>query len=123
MGEITRLEHRLDDRRCIESVAAFGGSHGEEAEGIGIEAVELALAAEALNNGLSSGQAVRGVEIGELANEAAEAGGVGEVGALRVQRPRLFSLPLLEECEEPLILGTGELVGRGGKGCGGLEAE
>lgn len=123
MGEITRLKHGLDDRRCIESVAAFGGSHGEEAEGIGIEAVELALAAEALNNGLSSGQPVGGVEIGELANEAAEAGGVGEVCTLRVQRPRLLSLPLLEECEEPLILGIGELVGRGGKGCGGLEAE
>lgn len=131
MGEITRLEHGLDDRRCIESVAAFGGSHGEKAEGIGIEAVELALAAEALNNGLSSGQAVGGVEIGQLGNETAEAGGVGEVGALRVQRPRLLSLPLLEEFEERLIMGNGELVALGGGGgdgsvggiFGGLEAE
>ena len=63
MREIARFKHGLDDGRCIKSVAAFGSGDGEEAEGIGIEAVELALAAEALDDGLSSGEGVGGVEI------------------------------------------------------------
>lgn len=118
MGEVARLKHGLDDGRGVERVAPFGSGHREEAEGIGIEAVELALAAEALDDGLSSGQAVGGVEIGELGNEAAEAGRVGELGALAVQRPRLLSLPLLEEREERVVLGIGVLVGRRGGGGG-----
>lgn len=57
MREITRLEHGLENGCGVESVASFGGGHREEAEGIGIEAVELALAAESLDNGLRSGEA------------------------------------------------------------------
>ena len=67
-----------------------------------------------------------------MGDEAAEAGGVGEFGALAVQGPRLLGFPLLEEREEHVVLGVGKLVGVGGGGggvgggggnFGGLEAE
>lgn len=43
---------------------AFGGSHREEAEGISIQAVELPLLAETLDDGLSPGESLVGILIG-----------------------------------------------------------
>lgn len=54
MGKIARAEHGLDNGAGIERVASLGGCHGKEAEGIGIEAVELPLLAEARDDGLGA---------------------------------------------------------------------
>lgn len=42
-------------------MAGFSGSHGKEAKGVGIEAVELALITEARDNGLRSHEADTGL--------------------------------------------------------------
>lgn len=57
MGEITRFEHGLDNGCGIEGMTSLSSSHGKKAEGIGVEAVELALITEALDDGLGAGEA------------------------------------------------------------------
>lgn len=54
-------------------MAGFSSGDGKEAEGVGVEAVELAEEAEAGDERLSSGERLRGVLVGELRDEAAEA--------------------------------------------------
>jgi hypothetical protein len=61
VGEITGAEHGLDDGGGVERVSGLGGRHGKEAEGVGIEAVELALVAEAGDDGLGAREAHLGV--------------------------------------------------------------
>lgn len=61
MGKITGAEHGLDDRGGVECAAELGSCHGKETEGIGIEAVELALLAEAGDDGLSARETHVGV--------------------------------------------------------------
>lgn len=45
-------------------MAGFGRSNGEESEGVGVQAVELAIMAEALDDGLGAGEALLGVLVG-----------------------------------------------------------
>lgn len=80
-----------------------GGSRGKEAKGIGVKAVELAFIAKAGEDGLGAGEGVGRVEVGELGDEAAEAGGTGEVGGLRVGSPGLLGLAVAEEGEELVV--------------------
>lgn len=64
MGEVTGLKHGLDDGGGVVVVAGLGGGHREEVEGVGVEAVELALIAEALDDGLGTVEAVMGILVG-----------------------------------------------------------
>lgn len=64
MGEVTGFEHRLDNGGRVEDLASFSCCHGEEAEGIGVEAVELAVIAETPDNGLGAREGNVGVLIG-----------------------------------------------------------
>lgn len=64
MWEVAGFEHGLDDGGSVEGVAGLGGGDGEEAEGVGVEAVELAVMAEALDDGLGTGEARGGVLVG-----------------------------------------------------------
>jgi len=52
MGEVAGTDHGAEDGSGVESVARLGGGDGKEAEAVGVEAVELALMAEARYNGL-----------------------------------------------------------------------
>lgn len=61
MREVPGPEHGLDHRSGISSVACLGGRHGKEAEGVGIEAAELPLIAEAGEDGLGAREAFTGV--------------------------------------------------------------
>lgn len=47
MGEVTRTKHGLNDRTGVKSVSSLGGGDSQEAEGIGVETVELVVMAEA----------------------------------------------------------------------------
>lgn len=47
MREVAGAEHRVDKGDGIGELARFGGGDGKQAEGVGVEAVELALMAEA----------------------------------------------------------------------------
>lgn len=96
-------------------MAGLGCSDGEEAEGVGVEAVELVVMAEALDDGLGSREALGGVLVRELGDKAAETGGGREVGTLGVENPSLVCFSLAEEGEESLVLG----IGRCGGGSGG----
>lgn len=58
MREVTGAKHGLDNRCSVKGLSGFGGGRRKEAEGVGVEAVELAVMAEALNNGLSSLEAL-----------------------------------------------------------------
>lgn len=54
MGKVTGFEHGLYYGSGVKGVAGLGGRDGEEAEGVGIKAVELAFIAEALDDGLGA---------------------------------------------------------------------
>lgn len=54
MGKVTGFEHGLYYGSGVEGVAGLGRRDGEETKGVGIEAVELAFIAEALDNGLGA---------------------------------------------------------------------
>lgn len=99
-------------------MAGLGCSDGEEAEGVGVEAVELVVMAEALDDGLGSREALGGVLVRELGDKAAETGGGREVGTLGVENPSLVCFSLAEEGEESLVLGIGRCGGGGGGGEG-----
>lgn len=64
MREVTGFEHGLDNGGRVEDLAGFSGGDGEEAEGIGVEAVELAVIAETPDNGLGAREGNAGVLIG-----------------------------------------------------------
>lgn len=64
MGEITRFEHRLDNGCSVEGMTGLSSSHSKKAEGIGVEAVELVLITEALDDGLGAGEARASVLVG-----------------------------------------------------------
>lgn len=54
MREVAGTDHGAEDGGGVERVSGLGGGDGEEAEAVGVEAVELALIAEARNDGLST---------------------------------------------------------------------
>lgn len=66
MGEIAGTQHGVDEGDCVKELAGFSSGDGKETKGIGIKAVELAVMAEAGENGLSSRKTERGVLIGKL---------------------------------------------------------
>lgn len=103
MGQITGAEHGPDDGGGVERVAGLGGRHGKEAEGIGIEAVELALVAEAGDDGLGAREGHVGVLVGQLGDQATKASGAREVSVLSVGYPGLLCFSLTEESEECLV--------------------
>ncbi|CAL5334815.1 unnamed protein product [Camellia sinensis] len=72
MGEIAGFEHGFDEGGGVEGVAGLGCSDGEEAEGVGVEAVELVVMAEALDDGLGSREA-----LGEVVGIGGVVGGGG----------------------------------------------
>lgn len=84
MGKIAGAKHGFDEGGSIKGVAGLGSGDGEEAEGVGVEAVELALIAEALDDGLGTGEGLMGVLVGQLRDQAAKAGGAGKLCALDV---------------------------------------
>lgn len=47
MGKVTRTKHGLNDRTGVECVSSLGSGDGKEAEGIGVETVELVVMTEA----------------------------------------------------------------------------
>ena len=61
MGKITGAEHGFDEGSSIKDMAGLGGGDGEEAERVGVEAVELAFIAKALDDGLGAGEGLMGV--------------------------------------------------------------
>lgn len=61
MREVPGPEHGLDNRSRIPGLARLGGRHGKEAEGVGVEAGELALIAEAREDGLGAREGNMGV--------------------------------------------------------------
>ncbi len=77
-------------------MASLGGCHSEEAEGIGIEAVELALMAEAGDDGLGAREAHVGVLVGQLGDQATKASGTWEVVGLGVGYPGFLCFSLTE---------------------------
>lgn len=103
MGQVTGAEHGPDDGGGIKGLALAGGSGGEETEGVGIEAMELAFMAKAGEDGLGAGEGVGRANVGELGKKAAEAGGAGDVGGLGVGGPGLLGLALAEEGEELVV--------------------
>lgn len=56
MRKVSRSKHRLENGVGVECITGLGGSDSEEAKGVGVEAMELAFMAEALDDGLSSGE-------------------------------------------------------------------
>lgn len=56
MREVPGSKHRLEDRVSVECIAGLGSSDSKEAKGIGVEAMKLTFMAEALDDGLSSGE-------------------------------------------------------------------
>lgn len=54
MGEVPRAEHGLDNGSGVEGVTGLGGGYGEEAEGVAVETVELAVMAKARDDGLGA---------------------------------------------------------------------
>lgn len=116
MGKIAGSEHGFNDGSSVKGMAGLGSGNGEEAEGVGVEAVELTVMAEALDDGLGTGEGLLGILIGQLRDQAAKAGGAGKHFALHVSQPRLFGLSLTQECEECLIeriVGCGASSGSG----------
>lgn len=61
MGEVAGAEHGAEEGGGVEGVAGLGGGDGEEAEAVGVEAVELALIAEARDDGLGAREGGEGV--------------------------------------------------------------
>lgn len=61
VGKITRAKHGFEDGGGIEGVAGLGGGNGEKAETIGIKTVELALMAEARDDGLGARERQGGI--------------------------------------------------------------
>jgi len=54
MRKVTRAEHGFNNGGSVESVTSFSGGDGKEAEGIGVETVELGFITEAREDGLSA---------------------------------------------------------------------
>lgn len=54
MREVTRAEHGFDNRGSVDCATSFSSGDGEEAEGIGVETVELGFITEAREDGLSA---------------------------------------------------------------------
>lgn len=90
MGEVARAEHGAEEGGGVEGVASLGSSDGEEAEGVGIEAVELTVMAEASDDGLGARERRESVLVRELRDQTTETGGVGEVSGVGVCEPRFF---------------------------------
>lgn len=61
MREVPGPEHRLNDRSGVSGVARLGSRGSEEVEGVGVEAAELPLIAEAGEDGLGAREALTGV--------------------------------------------------------------
>lgn len=68
MGEVAGAEHGAEEGRGVEGVAGLSRGDGEEAEGVGVEAVELVLMAEARDDGLSAREGSESVLVRELRN-------------------------------------------------------
>jgi len=115
MGEVAGTDHGAEDGGGVESVAGLGGGHGEEAETVGVEAVELALMAEARDDGLRAREGGESVLVRELRDQATETGGVGEVGGVGIGVPGFFGFSFTQEREKLLVAGFG------GGGGGALE--
>lgn len=96
-------EHGLDNGCSIAGLASLGGSDGEEAKGVGVEVAELALIAEARDDGLGASEAGMRVLVGELREQAAEASGIGQMGGLGVGNPSLLCFSLAEERQKLLV--------------------
>ena len=71
VGEVAGAEHGPEDGGGVEGVAGVGGGDGEEAEAVGVEAVELALMAEARDDGLGAREARKTLLERELRDQAA----------------------------------------------------
>lgn len=140
MGEEPGAEHGLDDGGGVAGLTGLGCGDGKEAEGVGVEVAELALIAEAGDDGLGAREAGAGVLVRQLRKQAAEASGIGEVGVLGVENPSLFCFSLAEEgqkllvfigywCVAVVVIGGGdggesEVCGWvGGGGGGGVESK
>jgi len=66
MGEVIRTKDRFNDGTGVKGMPGFDGGDGEEAERVGIKAVELILMAEAGDDGLGAGEGFWGVLVREL---------------------------------------------------------
>ena len=71
VGEVAGAEHGPEDGGGVEGVAGVGSGDGEEAEAVGVEAVELALMAEARDDGLGARDARKTLLERELRDQAA----------------------------------------------------
>jgi hypothetical protein len=54
MRKVAGTKHGFDNGGSVDSVTSFSGGNGEEAEGIGVETVELGFITEAREDGLSA---------------------------------------------------------------------
>lgn len=68
MGQVTRAKHGLDERRGIKGMAGFRGGRCEEAEGVGVETVQLAFIAKAGDDSTSACERLRSGLVRELSN-------------------------------------------------------
>jgi len=88
----------------------LGDKDSEEAEAVGVEAVQLAFIAEARDDGLGARERRECVLVRELKDQATEAGGVREVSGVGVGEPSFFSFVVVKEGEKLVIAGSEEIV-------------
>lgn len=113
MGEVAGAEHRAEEGGGVERVVGLGGGDGEEAEAVGVEAVKLALIAEAGDDGLGARERRECVLVRELRDQATEAGGVREVRGVGVSEPGFFGFAVSKEREKLLVAGFRGVCGGG----------
>lgn len=66
MGKVAGAKHGFNEGSSIKSMAGLSGGDGEKAERIGVEAVELAFIAEALDDGLGTDEGLMSVLVRQL---------------------------------------------------------
>ena len=113
MGEVAGAEHGAEEGGGVERVVGLGGGDGEEAEAVGVEAVQLAFIAEARDDGLGARERRECVLVRELKDQATEAGGVREVRGVGVGEPSFFSFVVVKEGEKLLVAGFRGVCGGG----------
>lgn len=77
MREVAGAEHGLDNGYSVAGLAGLGGRDSQQAEGVSIEVAELALIAEARDDGLGACEAGMRVLVRQLREQTAEASGIG----------------------------------------------